>query len=99
MFPPTVGKIHYTDLQPAAPNTPLADEWEAYRAGVSGWLAAGRAGQVVAIRGGAVIGFWDSFAAARTATAERYPGERVLFHEVAEWEPLLKTGYNYQCRD
>ncbi len=52
--------IHYTQLQPGSPHSPIAQEWETYRREAGRLLAEGREGRFVLIKGGRIVDFFDT---------------------------------------
>src|SRR5436190_17712346 len=50
--------IHYTQLAPAAPDSPLAAEWEVYRREVGRLIEEGQEGKWVLIKGEEIIGLF-----------------------------------------
>lgn len=85
--------VHYTELGPSAPDSPVAEEWETYRRIAGELLAAGRAGEHVLIRGTEVIGFWPTFREAHAEGTTRFPGQPIFVQEVREWEPVYFSWY------
>src|SRR5262249_48308674 len=83
--------LHYTQLVPATPGSPLAEEWECYRREVGRLLAEGYEGRFVLIKGSEIIGIWDDENDARNEGARRYflLRQGYLVHQIQEWEPLL----------
>jgi len=89
--------IPASELPPAAPNNSTAAEWETYRSQVTAWLAQGREGQFVLIKGSEVVGFWDAEEAALSGGYKRFLMQPFLVHQVRSREPLFRIGYNRGC--
>lgn len=83
--------IHYTELPPAVPGSPLTTEWEFYRREVGLLLSEGRAGKWVLIKGEQVLGLFDSRWDAREEGLRRFLRQPFLVHQVQERERLLRT--------
>lgn len=90
--------ISALELPPAAANNSLGTEWETYRSRVGEWLAEGREGQFVLLKGNEVLGFWDTEEAALSEGYERFLLEPFLVHHILSREPLLRAGYYRLCR-
>ncbi len=89
--------IHYSELPPSVPNTPLAEEWDFYRREVGRLLAEGLEGKYVLIKGEAIIGLWDTAGEARAVALQKFLRQPVLIHQIQTREPLLRTPLSY-CR-
>lgn len=85
--PPT---IHYTELPPSQPGDTLAEEWETYRREVGRLLTEGNEGRFVLIKGGEIIGIWDTRKEAFAAADQRFPLQPYLVHQIQERERLLR---------
>lgn len=81
--------IHYTELPPAKPGEPLAEEWETYRREAGRLLAEGNEGRYILIKGGEIIGIWDTRKEAFAAAGQRFPLQPYLVHQIQERERLL----------
>ena len=92
--PPT---IHYTELPPAKPGEPLAEEWETYRREVGRLLAEGNEGRYILIKGGEIIGIWDTRKEAFAAADQRFPLQPYLVHQIQERERIHRIGFNRVC--
>ena len=87
--------IHNTELPEASPDSPLYEAWNAYRREVGRLLAEGQEGKFVLVKDDAVIGFYDTWDAAREAGRRRYLLSPFLVHQVQTREPILRLrGYN-----
>lgn len=95
--PPPPPTLHYTELPPARPGDTLAEEWETYRREVGRLLAEGNEGRHVLIKGGEIIGIWDSQKEAFAAADRLFPLQPSLVHQIQERERILRTGYNRLC--
>jgi hypothetical protein len=88
--------VHYTELPEAKPGQPLAEEWNTYRREIGRWLADGTEGRHILIRGREIIGFFETFDAARETGLRRFPGETLFVHPVRTEEPYLRVrGLNF----
>jgi hypothetical protein len=96
---PVPRTIHFTQLQPVMPGSPLAEEWETYRREVGRLLAEGHEGRFVLIKGVQPIGIWNSRQEALTEGMKRFLNEPFLLKQILTNEPMLKTGYNKICRN
>jgi hypothetical protein len=81
--------IHYTQLAPAAPDSPLATEWEFYRREVGRLIEEGHEGKWVLIKGEEIIGIFDSKEQALAVGSERFLLQSKLVHQVRTREPVL----------
>lgn len=95
--PPEPPTIHYTELPPARPGEPLAEEWETYRREVGRLLAEGHEGRYVLIKGNQIIGMWDTQAEAFATVDRCFPFQPVLVHQIQQRERILRIGYNRVC--
>ncbi len=92
-LPPTVEQstaIHHTELSEATPNEPLAEEWNTYRREVGRLLAEGQQGWHVLIKGGEIVGIFDTSSAAYEAGWKRYLRQPFFVHPVRAEEPYLR---------
>ena len=92
--PPT---IHYSELPPSKPGEALAEEWETYRREVGRLLAEGNEGRFILIKGGQIIGIWDTRAEAFAAADQRFPFQPILVHQIQERERIYRIGFNRVC--
>jgi hypothetical protein len=85
--------MHYTELAPAEPGEPLAVEWEFYRREVGQFLAEGREGQWVLIKGEEILGFFETREAGADAGYKRFliPPQPFLVHQIQTRERLLRV--------
>jgi len=90
---PPRNTIHYSELPPSIPNSPLAEEWDFYRREVGRLLAEGLEGKHVLIKGEAIIGIWDTHEQAYEVALQKYLRQPVLIKQVLTREPVLKTPY------
>ena len=90
MLPQTGQTIHWSELPPAEPGSPLAAEWETYRREVGRLLAEGHEGKVALIKGDEVVGIYDTWLAAREAGLDRYPREVHMIHPILPREPVIR---------
>src|SRR5205823_4698049 len=87
--------VHYTELLPAEPDSPLAAEWETYRREVGRLLAEGHEGRHILIKGNEIIGIWDTDEEAYSEGRRRFPLEPILVHKIQERERMLRTRLSY----
>ena len=92
--PPT---IHFSELPPSKPGEALAEEWETYRREVGRLLAEGNEGRFILIKGGQIIGIWDTRAEAFAAADQRFPLQPILVHQIQERERIYRIGFNRVC--
>ena len=83
-----VGRIHYTELAPARPDSPTAREWDTYRREVGRLLAEGHQGRFVLIKGDRVVDFFDTEEEAEHAGYRQFLLSAFLVHQVREYEPV-----------
>ncbi|MGL4555551.1 MAG: hypothetical protein ACRC33_30650 [Gemmataceae bacterium] len=83
-------QIHYTELSPAPADSPLAVEYELFRREIGRWLAEGRGGQCVLIKGEEVIGFYPTFRQAADEGYRRFPRQPFMAQPVREYEPVIR---------
>lgn len=88
--------IHYTELPPAQPHSPLTKEWDFYRREVARLLADGHEGRFVLIKGEELIGIWDTEKEAEAVAHQRYWRQPCLIHQVRSCEPLLHLSTRLQ---
>jgi hypothetical protein len=93
--------IHFSELAPAAANSPLAVEWETYRREVGHLIEEGHEGKWVLIKGEEIIGLFDSEEQAFDAGSERFLLQPKLIHHVLTREPVLRyfPRYNWTTPD
>lgn len=82
--------VHFTELPPAAPGSPLEHEWEYYRRVVGSLLTAGHEGRWVLIKDNVLLGPWDTYAEARAVAIQHYFLEPVLIRQILTREPVLR---------
>jgi hypothetical protein len=83
--------VHYTELRDVSQDDPHYDEWHTYLQGLPGWLAEGREGQFVLIKGTEVIGIYDSWDAAHEVFGQRFSIDGAMIQHIREREPLYRT--------
>jgi hypothetical protein len=81
--------IHHSQLVPAAPNSPLAVEWEFYRREVDRLIGAGHEGKWVLIKGEEIIGIFDTEEQAYAVGSARFLLQPKLIHRILTREPVL----------
>jgi hypothetical protein len=87
--------IHHSELPEAPPDDVLAAEWNTYRHEVGRLLAEGHEGKFVLIKGATIVGFFDSWQAARQEGVRRYLLQPMLVQEIRTYEPILRIrGFN-----
>jgi hypothetical protein len=82
--------VHYTELLEVQPGQALAEEWNTYRREVGRLLAEGQDGRHVLIKGGEIVGIFDTFDAAHEAGLQRYLREPFFVHPIRAEEPCLR---------
>jgi hypothetical protein len=88
--------VHYTELPEAQPGEPLAEEWSTYRRLVGRWLAEGREGRHVLIKGAEIIGIFATSDEATAAGLQRFLLQPFYVHPIRAEEPYLRIrGINY----
>jgi hypothetical protein len=90
--------IPYTDLPPASPDSPLADEWDTYRQEVGRLLSEGKQGQFVLIKRRQVVGLYATEREALAHGYQMFPCQAFLVHQVREREPRLLCLSMRLCR-
>src|SRR5687767_6915201 len=83
--------VHHTELPEAKPGDVFFHEWNVYRRDVGRWLAEGQGGRYVLIKGQEVLGFHDTWDAARQTGLKRFLLEPFFVHAVREAEPFLRV--------
>jgi hypothetical protein len=91
MLPLERPTIHYTELRDLAPDNALYHEWHIYLRELPRWLAEGKEGTFVVIKGTEILGFYKSDEAACDFALRRFPLGPVLIHQIREREPLYRT--------
>jgi hypothetical protein len=90
--------LHYTELAPMAPNSPLYHEWNVYRREVGRLLAEGHEGKFVLIKGEEMVGLFRGFEGGVGVGRAEYLLQPFLVQQVREREPVLRIrGYNLPC--
>jgi hypothetical protein len=89
--------VHYTELLPARPESPLAVEWELYRREVCRLLAEGNEGKHVLIKGEQIIGLFDTHLEALDAGNKRFLGQSMLIHQIQTRERVYQMGFVPVC--
>jgi hypothetical protein len=87
--------IHYTELPPSLPNSPLATEWDFYRREVGRLLAEGHEGKFVLIKGEVILGIWDTREQAYDVALQKYLMEPSLIQQIRSREPLVRTPLSF----
>ena len=95
MLRPTISAL---ELPPPDPASDFADEWETYRSRVGTWLAEGKEGQFVLLKGKDILGFWGDFEGALAKGYRRFPKGPFFVHHVLSREPVIRIGFNRLCR-
>jgi hypothetical protein len=89
---PEPPSIHYTQLDEPIPGSPIAAEWDLYRREVGRLLAQGHEGRWVLIKGGTIVGIWDTEQEADQARLRGFLMQPVLLKQILTWEPVLRGG-------
>jgi len=95
MLRPTISAL---ELPPADPKSELAEETETYRSKVESWLAEGKEGQFVLLKGSELIGFWNDRIEAMSEGYERWLLCPFLVKQILSREPVLRGTLFRQCR-
>jgi hypothetical protein len=90
MFPQTAQTIHWSELPPARPDSPLAAEWETYRREVGRLLAEGQEGKFALIKGDEIIGIFDSWDEARRVGLSKYLMQPHTVRPILSREPVIR---------
>jgi hypothetical protein len=90
MFDPGPLTIHYTELPPSRPGSPLATEWDVYRREAGRLIEEGNEGRHVLIKNEEIIGIFDTHEAAMFEGYKRYLRGPFLVHEIQTREKLLR---------
>jgi hypothetical protein len=93
MTTPLHRAIHYTQLKPLPPGDLFEKEWGLYLRELPRWLAEGKEGRFVLIKGEEVIGFWDTKWAASDAGLQRFGLVPLFVSEIREWEPVYRQRF------
>ena len=88
-------RIHYTELGDADPKSQLYLEWSCYKREVGRLLAEGNEGRFVLIKGGEIIGIFDTDDEASTEGYNRYLLTGFLIQQIRTWEPVLRQRITY----
>jgi hypothetical protein len=89
-------QIHYTELPPAQPGSPLTAERDTYRREAGRLIAEGHEGKFALVKGDQIIGLFDTFEDARAEGLRRYLLAPFLVHQIREWERVIRTRLSYQ---
>ena len=96
--PPSCERISYSELPKALADDPFVLEWNTYVKNIGHWLAEGREGKHVLLKGEEIVGMFDTWDAARQAGLDRFLLEPFLVHQIRAEEPNLRVrGLNYPC--
>jgi hypothetical protein len=87
--------IHYTELVEDTSDTPAARDWNRYRREVGRLLAQGHEGKWVLIKGGEIVGIWDTEEEANRVRLQKFLMQDVLIHQVLTNEPVLRGPTNF----
>ncbi|HYV39584.1 MAG TPA: hypothetical protein VE988_28105 [Gemmataceae bacterium] len=82
--------IPFTELPEDTSASSTAQEWNFYRREVGQLLAEGHEGKWVLIKGGQIIGIWDTRDEAKAVALERYSLQPVLIQQVLSRMPVLR---------
>lgn len=83
--------IHFSQLSPDPPSSPLSTEWNFYLREVGRLLPEGHEFKWVLIKGEELVGIWHTRQEARTVVLHKYCGQSCLIHEIRRHEPLVQT--------
>jgi hypothetical protein len=92
--------LHYTELPPAQPDSPLAREVEFYRREVGRLIAEGHEGKWLLIKGHVIIGLFDTRDAAMAEARERYliPRQPCLVRQIQTYQRVSRVScYLWSC--
>jgi hypothetical protein len=87
--PPT---IHFTELPEDTSDGPIAGEWNFYRREVGRLLAEGHDGKWVLIKGGEIVGIWQTEEEADRIRLQKFFMQPVLLKQIRVREPLWRGG-------
>lgn len=91
-------EVQHTELSAACTDEPLATEWNVYRREIGRWLAEGLGGKHVLLKGDDIVGFFESWGAAREAGLRRFLREPFFVHPIRATEPYVRIrGINHPC--
>lgn len=82
--------IHYSELPPGSPGTPLYEEWELYRRESARLLSEGHESRWILIKGREILGIFDTHESALREGTKRYRLQPFLIHQIVTREPLLR---------
>jgi hypothetical protein len=85
--------VHYTQLEQLAPGDDCENEWRVYLRELPRWLAEGKEGRFVLIKGEEVIGLFDTKSAAYSTGRQRFGMVPIVISEIREWEPVYRQRY------
>jgi len=94
---PDPRKLHYSQLKPAAPDDPLATEYEIYRREVGRWIAEGHEGKHILIKDGKIVGLYDTEHQAMEEGYRGSPRGGFLVHQIQTWERLYRVYGQMVC--
>ena len=96
MLPETGQTIHWSELPPAEPGSPCAEEWETFRREVGRLLAEGDEGKFALIKGNEIVGIYDTWDAARQAGLDRFLLEPHMVRPILSKEPVIHGPHLYR---
>jgi hypothetical protein len=83
------------DLPDLPPEHELAQEWNLYKREVARLVAQGHEGRTVLIKGGEVIGIWDTRGEALEAGYARFGVVPLMVKTIRAIEPILRIPHYY----
>jgi len=91
--------VPYTEMGDLPPDSPIYREFQTYRRELPQWLAEGREGKFVLIKGEEVIGLFEKEADALAVGRERYLLGPFLVQQIRSREPVIRLPWLYwSCR-
>ena len=81
--------VHYTELKNFHPRHP-SPEYETFLRELPRLLAEGHEGKFALIKGGEILGLYDSDKAASRIRTEQHYGQSCIIQQINEWEPVYR---------
>jgi hypothetical protein len=91
--------VPYTEIKDLPPSSPIYRESQIYRREMPRWLAEGREGKFVLIKGDEVIGLFEKEEDALAVGREKYLLGPFLVQQIRSREPVIRLPWLYwSCR-